>query len=80
MKKIFLVLIVCLAAHQARCQEEQLVKSQVDSILQKISAETDVDKRVTLMLSILVTKIEGYPHLALYTYEKLSQLAQQKKG
>lgn len=79
MKKIFLVLIVCLAAHQARCQEEQLVKSQVDSILQKISAETDVDKRVTLMLSILVTKIEGYPHLALYTYEKLSRLAQQKK-
>lgn len=71
-----MLLVVFLSVKNARCQEEQTVKNEVDSIIQKISVEQNADKRVTLLLSIFITKIEGYPHLALYTYERLSELAQ----
>ena len=77
MRSLFFILIFCLFVKPARCQDEQFVKRQIDSILQKIAVEKNVDKRVTATLSIFITKIEGYPHLALYTYEQLSQLAQQ---
>ncbi len=76
MKKLLIILYIFLNAGKGYCQDDLLVKSQIDSILQKIAVEKNTDKRVSLILNIFLTRVEAYPHLALYTYEKLYQLGQ----
>jgi len=60
-------------------QEELIVKNRIDSILQQVEKETKTDARDSLILTIFSTQIDGFPHLGLYTYEKLYSLSERKK-
>ena len=80
MKKLlplFILLIACFKNMYG--QEELIVKNRIDSILQQVEKETKTDARDSLILTIFSTQIDGFPHLGLYTYEKLYSLSERKK-
>lgn len=79
MKKQLLLLLLSISFSIAYSQDELTVKKQLDSIIQRVSIEENPEYRDSFILSIFVTKIEGFPHLALYTYEKLTELSERKK-
>ncbi|MBP8086003.1 MAG: tetratricopeptide repeat protein [Saprospiraceae bacterium] len=78
MKKIFLLLGFILCAQYVWCQDSlvQIIRHDVDSILQKIEQEPEEERRLDLLLSIYKTRIEGYPLLVIEIAQKLFILSQ----
>jgi signal transduction histidine kinase len=54
----------------------QAIRHDVDTILQKIEAEMDENKRFDLILSIYKTRLEGYPLLVIEIAQKLNTISQ----
>ncbi len=54
----------------------QIIRHDVDSILQKIEQEPEEERRLDLLLSIYKTRIEGYPLLVIEIAQKLFILSQ----
>ena len=78
MKKYFLLFGFIFCAQFVWCQDAivQAIRHDVDTILQKIEAEKDENKRLDLILSIYKTRIEGYPLLVIEIAQKLDKISQ----
>ncbi len=57
----------------------QIIRHDVDSILQNIEQEPVEDRRLELILSIYKTRIEGYPLLVIEIAQKLFKISQRIK-
>ena len=80
MKKLLLLSILLIACFKNMyCQDELIVKSRINSILQQVEKETNKDARDSLILTIFSTQIDGFPYLGLYTYEKLNSVSERNK-